>query len=65
MRIITSAAIAAALLVLAACSPPPPKEYAYPAWGFAAAFRAAPVEAASGPAGFKVSSIDAGREYMV
>jgi hypothetical protein len=70
MRIVTSAAIAAALLILAACSPPPFKEYAYPAWGFAASFRAAPTEtptaAQSGaPAGFKAALVNAGREYAV
>jgi hypothetical protein len=38
-------------LALAACSPPPMKEYAYPAWGFAASFWAPPqvTETAAGP----------------
>lgn len=33
-----------ASVALAACGPPPLKEYTYPAWGFAASFRAAPTE---------------------
>jgi hypothetical protein len=42
MRIVISTVLATALLALSACAPPPLKEYAYPAWGFAASFPGQP-----------------------
>jgi hypothetical protein len=43
MRLVAVAVLGLALVGLAACSPPP-KEYAYPAWGFAASFSEKPQE---------------------
>lgn len=65
MRTIVMTVLASMLLAAAACSVPPSKEYAYPAWGFAASFRAAPTESAASPRGFKVSSLNAGRALWV
>lgn len=65
-------AAAVALGVVAACSVPPQKEYAYPAWGFAASFRSPPTQSetpasADGSAGrtITVEAVDAGRDELV
>lgn len=43
MRTFALVGTALALIAIASCAPPPaPKEYAYPDWGFAAAFQAQP-----------------------
>lgn len=42
MRTAAIVMLAAIGLALTACAPPPPKEYAYPAWNFAASFRGPP-----------------------
>jgi hypothetical protein len=70
MRVITLAGLGALGFALAACSVPPLKTYAYPAWGFAVALRAAPtvteIPAADGHAGgIKVEALVAGRDFLV
>jgi hypothetical protein len=72
MGALAKAVIAAFLVGQASCSVPPLKAYAYPAWGFAVSFRAAPTETlspartAGGPhGGFKGESALAGRDFLV
>ena len=45
MRIVRTLGLTLAVTVASACSSPPPlREYVYPAWGYAASFRAQPKE---------------------
>ena len=71
MRFLAAAALGLALLGLGACTPPM-KEYAYPAWGFAAAFQSDPVvtdEPASAdgsrPHTLLVEASSGGRDFAV
>jgi hypothetical protein len=67
----TRLTIALAFVALCACKPAPPmKEYAYPAWGFAASFWAPPqvteTPAAPGqPHSLMLESKQAGRDFVV
>lgn len=72
--LLAPAIILAAAAALAACKPaaPPAKEYAYPAWGFKAAFPAAPTETnqpgppdGSAPNADLVEAIGGGRDFAV
>jgi hypothetical protein len=68
----TQTLLFAGVLALSACSVPPFKEYAYPAWGFAVAFRGPPkvtdipaTADGKGRHGFLVESVLAGRDDLV
>ncbi|HUO12178.1 MAG TPA: hypothetical protein VMU37_05420 [Caulobacteraceae bacterium] len=70
MRTIATVTLSLSFVALAACSKPAPKEYAYPAWNFAATFTGEPKVTetkASGPqpASFLAVGSSAGRDYSI
>jgi hypothetical protein len=73
MRVLIRLLFVAGLVALSDCTPPPAlKEYAYPAWAFAASFRAPPTQtdtpaAADGTTAhtFLIESVLAGRDNLV